>query len=65
MTKQEIREHIALRESDPLSLRPDGVDESWGVPSDEPKTLPSPVALAFITASHEEPCDCLHCAVCR
>ena len=61
MTQDELRAHVALREGDPLSLRPERTDESWGIPKDEPKFHPSPLALAFITASHSRVCDCVHC----
>jgi hypothetical protein len=59
---EEIREHVAVRENDPLSLRPDHIDETWAVPSDTPKVLPSTTALAFIKATHPKRCMCLYCA---
>ena len=62
MSNEEIREQVASKVSDPLSLRPDRVDETWAIPNDEPKVLPSSGALAFIKATHPERCMCLYCA---
>ena len=61
VTTQEIREHVALRESIPggTIARIEGEDHA-GAKGEVHRDI-QPIALAFIRASHGQPCGCVHC----